>query len=281
MDQSTQLLDGDNVVEDQSSQFLWSEKNEEILITLMEEERKNGNRKGTTFSTEGWKNLEEGMLRLTKEKYTNLQLRNKFNGLRDRYKVYKKFLSNTGSSWDSVTGQQVKHAKRFRKKGCKHYDLLSNLFGDTYATGNRAHPSNKSPCISGDEGDENPNEINEVVDTSRHRSRSPDLTRTRSTKESFQKTISSAMSGFGKYFKKKAEALDKGGGSSGMSQVDQDSAKVTECLQILEDMGPIDGDTFFKALKQFRADPLWSRVFVNLSDEKKRDWLERLQLGLD
>ncbi|XP_059650537.1 uncharacterized protein LOC132296342 [Cornus florida] len=228
----------------------------------MEEERKNGNRKGTTFSTEGWKNLEEGMLRLTKEKYTNLQLRNKFNGLRDKYKAYKKFLSNTGSSWDPVTGQvtltdaqweetekQVRHAKRFRKKGYKHYDLLNKLFGYTYVTGNRAHPSNRSPCISGDEGDENPNEINEVVDTSHHRSQSPNLTHTRSTKESFQKIISSAMSGFGEYFKKKAEALDKGGGSSGMSQVDQDSAKVTECLQILEDMGPIDGDTFFKTLK--------------------------------
>ncbi|XP_059650368.1 uncharacterized protein LOC132296157 [Cornus florida] len=193
----------------------------------MEQERKNGNRKGTTFSIERWKNLEEGMLRLTKEKYTNVQLRNKFNGLRDRYKAYTKFLSITDSSWDLVIGQvtltdaqweeiekQVRYAKRFRKKGCKHYNLLSNLFGDTYATGNRAHSSNRSPCISGDEGDKNSNEINEVVDTSRHRSRSPDFARTRSTKESFQKTNSSSMSGVGKYFKKKAEALDKGGGSS-------------------------------------------------------------------
>ncbi|XP_059670983.1 uncharacterized protein LOC132316526 [Cornus florida] len=230
MDQSAQLLDEDNVAEDQSSQILWSEKNEEILITLMEEERKNGNQKGTTFSIEGWKNLEEGMLRLTKEKYTNLQLRNKFNRLRDRYKTYKKFLSNPGSSWDPVTGQvtltdaqweemekQVRHAKRLQKKGCKHYDLLSNLFGDTYATGNHAHPSNRSPCISSDEGDKNPNEINEVVDTSRHMSRSADLARTRLTKESFQKTISSVMSGYDEYFMKKAEALDKGGSSSGKS----------------------------------------------------------------
>ncbi|XP_059658413.1 protein ALP1-like [Cornus florida] len=46
-------------------------------------------------------------------------------------------------------------------------------------------------------------------------------------------------------------------------------------------MGPIDGDTFFKALKQFRDDPLWSRVFVKLSDEKKQEWLKRLFTIMD
>uniref|UniRef100_A0A803MIP4 Uncharacterized protein n=1 Tax=Chenopodium quinoa TaxID=63459 RepID=A0A803MIP4_CHEQI len=44
-------------------------------------------------------------------------------------------------------------AKTFRKKGCKHYDKLCTIFGDTTATGASSHPSAKSPSESEDEDD--------------------------------------------------------------------------------------------------------------------------------
>ncbi|XP_059669795.1 L10-interacting MYB domain-containing protein-like [Cornus florida] len=128
---------------------------------LMEEEKTKGNRKTTTFYPKGWKAIEEGMKRLIGREYTRQQLRNKFYQLRDRYKSYEIFLFNIGSSWDSKSGQvtlteaqwekmdkKVKNARRLRRKGCKHYDLLSDLFDDTSATSAGAHSSAKRTSTS-------------------------------------------------------------------------------------------------------------------------------------
>lgn len=49
--------------------------------------------------------------------------------------------------------QKHKSARSFRKKGCKHYDKLKIVFGDTTATRASSHPSTKSPSDSEDEDD--------------------------------------------------------------------------------------------------------------------------------
>ncbi|XP_021769643.1 uncharacterized protein LOC110733849 [Chenopodium quinoa] len=49
--------------------------------------------------------------------------------------------------------EKHKSAKTFRKKGCKHYDKLCTIYGDTTAIGASSHPSTKSPSESEDEDD--------------------------------------------------------------------------------------------------------------------------------
>ncbi|CAH9142920.1 unnamed protein product [Cuscuta epithymum] len=41
-----------------------------------------------------------------------------------------------------------KMARRFKKHGCKEYEKLCMLYGDTTAAGCNAHPSTKSPSVN-------------------------------------------------------------------------------------------------------------------------------------
>ncbi|XP_059669796.1 L10-interacting MYB domain-containing protein-like [Cornus florida] len=253
MDPYTQFMDEDSKVAETGSDDgkIWNDKFEEYFIMLMEEEKKKGNRKTTTFYPKGWKAIEEGMKRLTCRDYTRQQLRNKFYQLRDRYKSYKEFLSNIGSSWDSKSGQvtlteaqwekmykEVKNAKRLQRKGCKHYDLLSDLFDGTSA-------SNALDSLSTDSEDD------------------------------FLEAMCNVMNVFGDYWRR-AEAIEKVvesdvyGRTSGGVEVDEDMTRVEAFVAALDSMEGLDSDRYFKALTMFCDDALWRKMFLGLDDERKR-----------
>ncbi|XP_059623050.1 uncharacterized protein LOC132266214 [Cornus florida] len=134
--------------------LLWDESLIEKFVNIMVEEVKANNRSGTTFSKSGWNNFLKEMNVQKGRKFGLTQLRNKFNGLRKIYFVFKKLLSETGMGYDHETGmviveeercdrlcKVVANANKFKKHGCKHFDKMSTIFGDTYATRMHAHLS--------------------------------------------------------------------------------------------------------------------------------------------
>ncbi|XP_059649077.1 uncharacterized protein LOC132295022 [Cornus florida] len=230
------------------------------------------------------------------------KLRNKFKQLRERYECFKKFLSNTGSSWDPTSGQvtlteaqwkemykQIRDARWYRQKGCKHYNLLGYLFGDTSANGARSHPSTRSPPLTRlnddgqeDNGQELPPVDTEVEGSFRARSRSP--YRQRKTRESFQHRICNIMSEYSEHSKRKAHAIEKASdynvheSKSCAVKVDEEAESLDAFLAVLDGMEGIDDDRYYKALNKFCEDPRckysrWVKIFLRLNEERRWGWL--------
>ncbi|XP_038723795.1 L10-interacting MYB domain-containing protein-like isoform X2 [Tripterygium wilfordii] len=143
---------------------VWSKQIENYLIELMVEEVKKGNRTTTTFSKSGWKAIKEGLKAKFDKDYNDVQLKNKYNQLRNRQKCFKALIKETGIGYNVITCQVNatnecweslskvhRMAKRFKKKGCKEFPALCIIFGDTTASGAHAHPSTKSPSHNEEE----------------------------------------------------------------------------------------------------------------------------------
>ncbi|KAL2930437.1 L10-interacting MYB domain-containing protein [Bienertia sinuspersici] len=147
---------------------VWNESIESYLICLIEDEVKKGNRPTTTLTKPAWKFVRQKLKEKTNKDYSQDQLKNKYNQLRAKWKEFSKILEETGIGYNAVTHQLstkdaiwkklCESAKTFKNKGCKHYDKLCTIFGDTTATGASSHPSTKSPSNSED-GDDTDGEV--------------------------------------------------------------------------------------------------------------------------
>ncbi|ONK66125.1 uncharacterized protein A4U43_C06F4400 [Asparagus officinalis] len=116
--------------------------------------------------------MEHELKKKTGREYTHDQIKNKFNQLRQSWKILKSLLTDTAVGYTASTGQisatedvwtklyaTHKYARYFRRKGCKGYDKLCIIFGDTTATGDHAHPSTRSPTISEDDKEEDEEDV--------------------------------------------------------------------------------------------------------------------------
>ncbi|KAL2900379.1 L10-interacting MYB domain-containing protein [Bienertia sinuspersici] len=145
----------DEVVEIESTGGVgvWNECIETYFIGLIEDEVKKGNRPTTTLTKPAWKFIRQKLKEKTKKDYSQDQ-------------EFSKILEETGIGYNAVTYQlsaddavwtklyeKHKSAKTFRKKGCKHYDKLCTIFGDTTATGGSSHPSTQSPSDTEEENE--------------------------------------------------------------------------------------------------------------------------------
>lgn len=83
----------------------WNSRHEEIFINIMEEEVLKGNRSTTTFSKSAWRRIHDNVYAQTKRCYSDVQLRNKFNLLKQKQKDFKLLLQQTGIGYNAVTGQ--------------------------------------------------------------------------------------------------------------------------------------------------------------------------------
>ncbi|XP_062085697.1 L10-interacting MYB domain-containing protein-like [Humulus lupulus] len=160
------------IIENNDEASVWTQRHEEIFIELMEEEVLKGNKKTTTFTKQSWKYIKEELCARARRNYSDMQLRNKYNQLKQKHKEFKSLLKENGMGYNAVTGEVSatdevwdklirvnKSAKRFRKKGCKFYEKLCTIFGATTATGSNAHPSTLSPSNDGDTNDDDATSI--------------------------------------------------------------------------------------------------------------------------
>ncbi|XP_062103744.1 L10-interacting MYB domain-containing protein-like [Humulus lupulus] len=151
------------IIENNDEASVWTQRNEEIFIELTEEEVLKGNKNTTTFIKQSWKYIKEELSARARRNYSDMQLMNKYNQLKQKHKDFKSLLKETGMGYNAVTGEVSatdevwdklirvnKSAKRFRKKGCKFYEKFCTIFGDTTTTGSNAHPSTRSPSNDGD-----------------------------------------------------------------------------------------------------------------------------------
>ena len=80
----------------------WIELLTNLLVSLMVEKVKRGNRTTTTYNKVGWNNIVTEFNKQTTLQFTVVQLKNRTNKLRRHYASYKKLLSQSRFGWDHV-----------------------------------------------------------------------------------------------------------------------------------------------------------------------------------
>ncbi|KMT08256.1 hypothetical protein BVRB_6g141830 isoform B [Beta vulgaris subsp. vulgaris] len=210
----------------------------------------------------------------TKKDNSEEQLKNKYNQLRQRWKDFSKILEETGIGFNAVTNQlsaedtvwkklyeKHKSARSFRKKGCKRYDKLNTIFGDTTATRASSHPSTKSPSDSEDEDDTD----GELGDSEKQSEEGPKAKKAKSNKklELLEKKLSASSTSI---------PMNDSNDSGHQLKEDNDDL-LMECIDTLSGLEGIDGASFAKATKLIHDDPTWRKIFLRLSDDRKIDFV--------
>ncbi|KAF4393892.1 hypothetical protein F8388_018383 [Cannabis sativa] len=176
----------------------------------MEEEVLKENRNTTTFTKQSWKRIKEELYAQAKRSYTDTQLRNKCNLLRQKYKDFKFLMKETGVGFSVVTGQVTAPDEVWDR-----LIRLCVIFGDTTTTGSNAHPSTRSPSINLDNDDDDamsksPSIRNQESsfdeDGSKRRGKSTSTTSSRSAKKAkFSLALAETLTVYNETAKRKME----------------------------------------------------------------------------
>ncbi|XP_059665446.1 uncharacterized protein LOC132311539 [Cornus florida] len=224
------------------------------------------------------------------KRYTNKQLRNKFNQLRALHKDFKKLLSKTSVGYNADSGMIImedkrwerltkvlKYGKEIRNKGCKHFEKLSAIFGETHASGSQVHPSTRSHTTS--HVPTNMAHINSLDDTmneegndveGKERTPSPEPRPRKVNKYSFASTMSVVMKTMIENSKRKAEAIEKAiaatssnrvgsheaGDCNSPTQREKEKGEVQNCIRVITYLEGLDTAHYNKALAMFHDSSL-------------------------
>ncbi|OMO61449.1 hypothetical protein COLO4_33426 [Corchorus olitorius] len=229
--------------------------------------------------------------------------------------VYSKLLKETGVGYVAATGQVTateatwqrlygvyKMAKKFRKQGCPMFDKLCVIYGDTTASGSYARPSTHSPSDSDEDArdqpirEENPSQplsdedgaIGDVTSGSKRRAPSSRLTGKKAKNQNALRTI---LNSYNENTKRKVEVWEKlleTGSISRTSNQDVTSEAVAETrsprrkflkesLEALDALDGIDGAAYTRAVEKFHDDELWREIFLQLPNNRKKDWVLNLK----
>ncbi|KAL2926490.1 L10-interacting MYB domain-containing protein [Bienertia sinuspersici] len=290
----------DEVVEIESTGGVgvWNECIEAYFIGLIEDEVKKGNRPTTTLTKPAWKFIRQKLKEKTKKDYSQDQVKNKYNQLRIKWKEFSKILEETGIGYNAVTYQlsaeeavwnklyeKHKSAKTFRKKGCKHYDKLCTIFGDTTATGGSSHPSTQSPSDTEDEN-ETDGEVGNSEKGEKEGEQGPKTKKAKANanpkklREKVNIAMADALVAMSENSKKKLELLErKMSTTNSTTSINESENKgndkdlLMECIDTLSTLEGVDGASFAKATKLIHDDPLWRIIFLRLPNDRKKDFV--------
>ncbi|XP_062075159.1 L10-interacting MYB domain-containing protein-like [Humulus lupulus] len=282
------LLGIDNevlIIENNDETSIWTQRHEEIFIELMEEEVLKGNKNTTTFTKQSWKYIKEELCARAKRNYSDMQLRNKYNQLKQKHKDFKSLLKETGMGYNAVTGEVsatdevcdklIRSAKRFRKKCCKFYEKLCTIFSDTTATGANAHPSIRSPSNDGDTNDDDATSISPSTrneesgfdeDGSKRRGKSTATSNSRLVKRAkFSSALADALATHNETAKRKTELIERSMATSASHYL------LDESVEALNQIDGISGEVYAKAIEKFENE---DKISFNVARFNKDNLLD-------
>ncbi|XP_010245132.1 PREDICTED: L10-interacting MYB domain-containing protein-like [Nelumbo nucifera] len=281
----------------------WTLELENTYIDIMVDHVKKGDRNTTTFSKPAWRQIREEFYIQTGRKYDLKQFKNKFNLLRARYRVFKKLLTlppgfswdpvlKTASAPDDVWDDYIKDnpdAKRFRRAGCPEYDQLEIIFGDATTSGNTASASTQDLPSTDDDVEKREVDIpfalpfyapfeacitsnmsedveGDLDDNTCHRSRTPSSTHRGKRERTFE--MSDAIKFMAQASNRRTNAL--------IERAEKYS--IAKCIEILEGMEGLPMRTYLKATKMFQEKG-WRETFIEMSEDRRKGWLEGVASG--
>ncbi|XP_043696780.1 L10-interacting MYB domain-containing protein-like [Telopea speciosissima] len=125
----------------------WSTVEVALLVRLMVDNVRAGNKSGATLSNNGWDDIHTRLETTLGRVFDRKQIRNKFNKMRIEYGSFKSLLQTTGFGWNSFTQTVTVDDdsvwdkaivansgwKKFRHQSLAHWSELQIIFGDSYA----------------------------------------------------------------------------------------------------------------------------------------------------
>ncbi|XP_062075177.1 uncharacterized protein LOC133779205 [Humulus lupulus] len=236
------------IIENNDEASIWTQRHEEIFIELMKEEQKHKDFKSLLKET----------------------------GI--GYNTVTREVSAIDEVWDKLI-RVNKYAKRIRKKGCKLYEKLCTIFGDTTATGSNAHPSTRSP----NDGDTNyddatsisPSTRNEESgfdeDGSKKRGKSTATSNSRSVKRAkFSSALADALATYNETAKRKTELIERSMATSASHYL------LDESVEALNQIDGISGEVYAKAIEKFENE-VSRALFLKMPEHRRIDWLLNLK----
>ncbi|KAF4372768.1 hypothetical protein F8388_000935 [Cannabis sativa] len=227
--------DSEVLIIDNSEASIWPQKHEEVFVGLMEEEVLKGNRNTTTFTKQSWKHIKEELCAQVKRSYTNLQLRNNYNLLRQKHKDFKSLLKETSIGYSEVTGQVTAPDKvwdRLIRVNNPSIDLDNNDDDDAMS---------KSPSVRNQESsfDE---------DGRKRRDKSTGTTSSRSAKKAkFSLALAETLTVYNETAKRKIDLYEN-------SMTLTKHHLLDECIEALNQIDGISGEVYAKAIEKFESE---------------------------
>ncbi|XP_010279316.1 PREDICTED: L10-interacting MYB domain-containing protein-like isoform X2 [Nelumbo nucifera] len=298
----TRLPSFDNAL---TSPANWTVELENMYIDIMVEHVKRGDRNTTTFSKPAWKQIRQKFYFRTGNKYDLKQFKNKFNQLRTRYRVFKKLLTlppgfhwdpvlRTPTAPDDVWDNYIKDnpdAKRFRKAGCPEYDKLGIIYGDSSKLEYIADKNNQDLILAdtdleqqreGDlhsdtppsaqfEANLTPNLSEDVegdLDDDIHQRSNMHSHSRRGKREKINTEMSDAIKFMAQAYNRRIDTLVE----------HAEKYSIGKCIKILENMEGLPMRTYLKATKMFQEQG-WRETFIEMSEDRRKGWLEAVMSG--
>ncbi|XP_004308208.1 PREDICTED: uncharacterized protein LOC101308913 [Fragaria vesca subsp. vesca] len=261
----------------------WSAKNEGKFIRILHEHVKKGDMQTSTFKKKIWNEISDELFAETTKRYLVPQLKSKFNRLRKKHREFSDLIEHTGFGWDPIANtvtaseevwatyiKRVSGVKPYRKKGLEHYEILGEIFNTSTATDDERELEkkflNNGVHINLDE-DFNVN--NAQTET---RAKRKAVTEAPSSERRTKKwdKMEAYLEICGEVMKKKLQQKKEKN-----AEENKEKYSIEECVQIIERLGDIDGATFTKVMEKFIVVE-WRRLFLTISDERRRAWLANL-----
>ncbi|KAG8371302.1 hypothetical protein BUALT_Bualt13G0073600 [Buddleja alternifolia] len=287
---------GDEDSENKHDPAYWPDSREKILIELMVKQVRRGNKPSTTFTREGWENIEKELYEKTNIKYSLLQLRTKFYQLRFRYQDFRELLKEPGFTWDpilqKVTASDAvwethrkanKNMKRFQRTGCPMFNEMRFIYDENCkANFQTANCSLDVETVKVEDGPNDDTTTNckdyPTVDVGFSQQRSPPPTSHIQEKKKARMTVEGS-------FEKTEVTHEKRMNESGdmnatleknvEGSFQYDGFSITNCVKCLEAIEGVDSISYLKAINLFK-DADWREMFMAMSARRRVYWLASL-----
>lgn len=297
-------------LEDFDDVAVWPAAIESHFITLLHKESKK-NSHPSKLDKKTWKAINDDMFSKFGKRYTVPKLKAKYNRLRRMHRAFSDLLAQAGVRWDPATNvvhatngvweaylKKYPTAKRFRKKGCNHYDLLGEIFNNLTSTNQVRYASTHSQSGSEDEDKlQEPHTgaqteaIVDIADTNesgtseaaaRRRTVSPpeNARPTKQRRRSENSKLDNGQGAWTKDWNSRIETsllrTDQFHKNNEMLPSGFDPYSVAECMDKLESIPDVENVSYFRAMERFLI-PEWRQMFIKMSEPRRRKWLESLK----
>ncbi|KAK6145456.1 hypothetical protein DH2020_022276 [Rehmannia glutinosa] len=253
----------------------WTPDNHELFIDLCLEQISKGNKPGTHFTAQGWRNILESFHSISDLKYDRIQLKNHWDMTKKNWKVWHYLVSDDRLKWDPDRRrfgaseeewdeylQENPEAAQFRDKELLFADKLDIVFDGTEdsVVTQRLNHRKKANCFTGAEP---------VTRRRRHNDYAAE-------KEPTAQPLDARTES---EFERCYDAVESKSAITEQSPPLKFNYSIEECIKCLDSIEELEqgGELYLFALDLFLKKE-YREIFLNLKKSSTRiAWLERLQ----
>ncbi|RAL46504.1 hypothetical protein DM860_004783 [Cuscuta australis] len=273
------------------SRAKWNAHLTNILVELMVEQARIGNKQSKFFNKEAWKFICDEFHKETGLPWDQEQLRSRYTALRKHYAIVRSILDQSDFKWDESTGaiiatneawdayiKEHPDAEILRSTGCPTYMQLRAIFAETNKTKGKPNgsatttttgkerPIASQPSTVFDDklsssGSEEEADVADEDDKP-HPTNTSAKTSKKKGRKGFDDFIAKAISEMAAASRLRADAINKY----------NEKYTIADCVRALDELQGVDDHVYLAALELFNR-RISREIFLSLQPEKRLTWL--------